>query len=71
MVDRAEPLQERPWLIFSAGALDAGKGHVMDWMSKQGIFGIEHIVHANPDYFKLRMPEFGEYTRIWTERGLE
>lgn len=54
--------QERPWLIYTCGAMGAGKGHVMEWMSRNGVFPLEDIIHIDPDHFKLVMPEWAGYT---------
>ena len=53
--------QQRPWLVFTCGAMGAGKGYALNWMSKQGLFPLEQIVHLDPDYFKRVMPEWKRY----------
>ena len=30
---------------------------VLSWLSRQGLFPIEYIVHVDPDFFKRIMPE--------------
>jgi hypothetical protein len=30
---------------------------VLAWLSQQGLFPIEYIVHVDPDFFKRIMPE--------------
>lgn len=51
----------RPWLIFSCGAMGAGKTHVMNWLSKHNILPLEQLIHIDPDYFKRVMPEWDGY----------
>merc|ERR1719189_719550 len=52
---------ERPWVIFSAGAMGAGKGHVMQWLSEKGFFAIPDIVHVDPDMIRTELPEWKGY----------
>ena len=47
-----------PWAIFTAGAMGAGKGHVIKWMSKRGHFALPDIVQIDPDVFRSRFPEW-------------
>lgn len=53
----------RPWLIYTAGGMGAGKGHVMKIMSKLGALARERLVVVNPDSFKAIMPEFDKYSK--------
>eukprot|EP00635_Sarcinochrysidales_sp_CCMP3193_P006938 CAMPEP_0118898530 /NCGR_PEP_ID=MMETSP1166-20130328/5479_1 /TAXON_ID=1104430 /ORGANISM="Chrysoreinhardia sp, Strain CCMP3193" /LENGTH=757 /DNA_ID=CAMNT_0006837639 /DNA_START=252 /DNA_END=2525 /DNA_ORIENTATION=+ len=54
----------RPWLVFTCGAMGAGKGYVMNWMSIRDILPLkEVVVHIDPDRFKQMMPEWPEYVR--------
>uniref|UniRef100_A0A6S8CUX6 Zeta toxin domain-containing protein n=3 Tax=Aureoumbra lagunensis TaxID=44058 RepID=A0A6S8CUX6_9STRA len=55
--------ERRPWLVFTAGAMGAGKSHSMNWMSARDIFPLRNIVHIDPDRFKQMMPEYPEYLR--------
>ena len=50
--------QPLPWVVFTCGAMGAGKGHVMAWMSAENIFPLENIVQIDPDVFKRNMPEW-------------
>ena len=43
------PPQKRPWLVFTCGPTGAGKGYVMSWLSKCGIFPLENVVHIDSD----------------------
>eukprot|EP00928_Gymnodinium_smaydae_P080766 TRINITY_DN643_c0_g3_i1.p1 TRINITY_DN643_c0_g3~~TRINITY_DN643_c0_g3_i1.p1 ORF type:complete len:817 (-),score=130.78 TRINITY_DN643_c0_g3_i1:65-2377(-) len=66
VVHRTET-QRKPWVIFTCGPMGAGKGWTLSWMSEQGYFPIECLVHVDPDYFKTAMPEFSGYAK----RGLQ
>mmetsp|Transcript_19485 Transcript_19485/g.67574 ORF Transcript_19485/g.67574 Transcript_19485/m.67574 type:complete len:584 (+) Transcript_19485:122-1873(+) len=52
-----------PWLVFTCGAMGAGKGWVMNWMSQREILPLRRIVHVDPDRFKQLMPEWPGYVR--------
>jgi len=54
-------VSEHPWIIFTAGAMGAGKGHTMKWMGEQGHFPIDKLVHIDPDVFRARLPEWPMY----------
>jgi len=41
--------------------MGSGKGHVFRYLSKQGFFPLEYIVHIDSDEFKRVMPEWKEY----------
>lgn len=61
--------QNRPWVIFTCGAMGSGKGWVMSWLSRHNIFPLEHIVHIDPDYFKGLMPEWKGYIAADSEEA--
>lgn len=53
--------EDSPWLVFTCGAMGAGKGYTMAYMSKHGIFPLESIVQIDPDALKGLMPEWQGY----------
>jgi len=55
--------QEQPWAVFTCGAMGAGKGHVMNWLSQHRDFPLEDMVCIDPDRFKGQMPEWSGYVR--------
>eukprot|EP00656_Telonema_subtile_P009462 TRINITY_DN14446_c0_g1_i2.p1 TRINITY_DN14446_c0_g1~~TRINITY_DN14446_c0_g1_i2.p1 ORF type:complete len:435 (-),score=44.21 TRINITY_DN14446_c0_g1_i2:2-1306(-) len=55
--------REAPWIVFTAGAMGAGKGHVVRWMSREGYFPLPDWVQLDPDHFKACLPEWPEYVR--------
>lgn len=62
IVSRSEP-QTNPWVVYTCGPMGAGKGYALSWMSKQGYFPLENLVHIDPDYFKSVMPEWEGYIK--------
>lgn len=63
VIMRTQP-QPTPWLVFTCGPMGVGKGHTLSWMSKQGFFPLEGIVHVDPDAFKAMMPEWPHYVQL-------
>jgi len=53
--------KDNPWAIFTAGAMGAGKGHVMDWLSQQGHFPLPDVVTVDPDIFRTELPEWNGF----------
>jgi hypothetical protein len=53
--------QPEPWVVYTCGAMGAGKGYALSYMSKIGAFPLENIVHIDPDAFKQVMPEWRFY----------
>jgi len=50
-----------PWIVFTGGAMGAGKSRVVSWLSSQGIFPLTDIVQIDPDAFRERLPEWKGY----------
>eukprot|EP00903_Cladosiphon_okamuranus_P008902 g8521.t1 len=59
----ASSRKEHPWIVFTAGAMGAGKSHTIQWMSEKGYFPLPDIVTVDPDLFKTALPEWPEYVR--------
>lgn len=55
--------KECPWIVFTAGAMGAGKSHVIQWMSNRGYFPLPDIVQIDPDLFKMGLPEWPIYLK--------
>ncbi|CAM9528062.1 unnamed protein product [Choristocarpus tenellus] len=53
--------KDHPWIVFTAGAMGAGKSHVISWMSREGLFPLPDIVIIDPDQFKADFPEWPGY----------
>mmetsp|Transcript_40435 Transcript_40435/g.93878 ORF Transcript_40435/g.93878 Transcript_40435/m.93878 type:complete len:646 (-) Transcript_40435:89-2026(-) len=60
MISRAVE-QPAPWLVYTCGPMGVGKGYTLSWMSQNGFFPLENIVHIDPDAFKMMMPEWPDY----------
>jgi hypothetical protein len=54
--------QATPWIVYTCGPMGAGKGYALTWMSDNGYFPLEKIVHIDPDHFKSVMTEWVGYT---------
>lgn len=50
-----------PWLVFTAGAMGAGKGHTIHELVKKGRFPLLAFVTVDPDEIRRRFPEFALY----------
>jgi Zeta toxin len=48
---------------YIAGAMGAGKSHVIQWMSANGCFPLPDIVQIDPDLFKIGFPEWDAYVK--------
>ena len=55
------PRQAHPWIVFTAGAMGAGKSRTVEWMSERGIFPLDNIVQIDPDKIKMSLPEWPGY----------
>lgn len=52
-----------PWVIFTAGAMGAGKGYVMKWMNKNGHLPLQDVVIVDPDQIRQLLPEWEAYVK--------
>lgn len=68
VVQRTEP-QLQPWLVFTCGGMGVGKGYALGWLSQQGIFPLEDIVHIDPDHFKSVLPEWKSFVAHAQKKG--
>ncbi|EKX39091.1 hypothetical protein GUITHDRAFT_76626 [Guillardia theta CCMP2712] len=55
------PNRQHPWIVYTAGAMGAGKSRTIHWMSEQGLFPLPDIVQIDPDSFRERLPEWQGY----------
>jgi len=51
----------RPWIVYTAGAMGAGKSHVMRWLSSHGFFALPNFVQIDLDRFRMHLPEWPGY----------
>lgn len=52
-----------PWVVFTAGAMGAGKGFTMKWMHQQGYFPLDNFVTVDPDAIRQALPEWNGYVK--------
>jgi len=53
--------EKSPWIVYTCGAMGAGKGYVMRWLLAHGYLPLKKLVQIDPDYFKTLMPEWDGY----------
>ena len=54
----------KPWLVFTAGPMGAGKGRTMQWLAKHGLFPLSAFVRVDPDTLRAMLPEIASYQHI-------
>lgn len=57
-VKKKKKRKEGPWIVFTAGAMGAGKSHVLKWLAKKGYFPLDDFVFADPDMIRHHLPEY-------------
>ena len=50
-----------PWLVFTAGAMGAGKGFTLRKLVEKGRFPLTAFVNVDPDEVRRRLPEYHLY----------
>jgi hypothetical protein len=68
-ISQTQEPEYSPWLVFTCGAMGAGKGFTMSWMSNNNIFPLERVVHIDPDMCKHAMPEWQLYLQQDKKNG--
>ena len=53
----------RPWIVFTAGAMGAGKGYTVSKLVQNGRFPLLAFVRVNPDAIRRHLPEYHLYIR--------
>ena len=66
---RTITVHQNLWLVYTCGAMGVGKGYVWKYITKEnleigGISNWSDFVRVDPDYFKEKMPQWREYTKI-------
>lgn len=51
----------RPWIVFTAGAMGAGKGHTVNQLKDNGRFPLVSFITVDPDEIRREFPEFLKY----------
>lgn len=52
---------KRPWIVFTAGAMGAGKSHSIKRLQARGLHALDDMVKVDPDTVKYQLPEMQEY----------
>ncbi len=52
---------EEPWVVYTAGAMGAGKSYTLKWLDKQGYFPLSTFVSVDPDAIKCELPEMKSF----------
>jgi len=60
-----------PWVIFTAGAMGAGKGYVIEWMQRHEYLPLDEFVVVDPDRIRTCLPEWNGYLAEGPERAGE
>lgn len=51
----------QPWIVFTAGAMGAGKSHTIRVLEARGRFPLYSFVTVDPDVIRHQLPEYPEY----------
>lgn len=51
------------WIVFTAGAMGAGKSHTLNWLFDHDLFPLWSFVRVDPDSLRELLPETPEYVR--------
>jgi len=52
---------DKPWIVFTAGAMGSGKSHTIKLLDQTGRFPLHSFVTVDPDQIRHRLPEFDGY----------
>ena len=52
---------EKPWIVFTAGPMGVGKGHVLRYLEQMGVLNLQDFVQSLPDWFREQFPEYDGY----------
>jgi len=60
---------EKPWIVFTAGAMGAGKGYTIATLVKKKHFPLLAFVSVDPDEIRRHLPEFMLYSTLVPENA--
>ena len=66
-----KPTNPEPWIIFTAGAMGAGKSYTVRQLHKQGTLPMESYVSVDPDEIRRCLPEFDGYLKSAPDKAGE
>jgi len=55
------------WIVFTAGAMGAGKLHVLRWLDKTAHFPLDEFVVVDQDAIRYQLPEIAHYIAFNSE----
>ena len=61
----------QPWIVFTAGAMGAGKGYTLKKLVEKGRFPLIAFVRVDPDAIRRYLPEFDLYVQQSPEKAGE
>eukprot|EP00601_Ochromonadales_sp_CCMP2298_P014206 CAMPEP_0173238680 /NCGR_PEP_ID=MMETSP1142-20121109/12780_1 /TAXON_ID=483371 /ORGANISM="non described non described, Strain CCMP2298" /LENGTH=343 /DNA_ID=CAMNT_0014169587 /DNA_START=63 /DNA_END=1091 /DNA_ORIENTATION=- len=56
------------WIVFTAGAMGAGKGHTIQWLFQNDLFPFDAFVNVDPDAIRALLPEVPQYNAVDDQR---
>lgn len=62
-VEQAKRWEVRPWVLFTAGPMGAGKSYTLRALSRKGLFPLSKFVLLDSDAFKYELPEMQSLVR--------
>jgi hypothetical protein len=60
-----------PWIVFSAGAMGAGKTWTVKLLQDKGRFPLDKFLMVDPDVIRHCLPEFDTYVKVCPDRAGE
>ena len=65
-----ERVEDTPrWIVFSAGAMGAGKTWTVKLLHEKGRFPLHQFVTVDPDAIRHQLPEYGTYVKLCPDRA--
>ena len=61
---QANRVSSNPWLVFSAGAMGAGKTRTLEWMSEAQHFPLDKFIFLDHDVVKFALPEMHLFQKL-------
>lgn len=52
-----------PWVVFTAGAMGAGKGYIVEFLSDKGCLPLDQFTTIDPDEIRKALPEWEGYVK--------
>ena len=62
---------QSPWIVFTAGAMGAGKSHTIRMLGHKKYFPLKSFVLVDPDEIRRKLPEFHVYVEHCPEAAGE